>query len=94
MVLVVSAGVGLGLLYYGTVKREIDQGEFSVVKLPGVELIRESYIVYSKEKPLSPVAQEFVSFLHASVTKSLPIKTVISRALDGPSNGQPRDYIL
>jgi hypothetical protein len=35
----VRHGVGVGLLFYETIKSEIDRGEFSIVKLPGIELI-------------------------------------------------------
>jgi DNA-binding transcriptional LysR family regulator len=76
----VRHGVGLGLLFHGTIKGEIDRGEFSIVKVPGLELIRENYIVYSKGKPLSPVAQQFLTLLRASVTNNPPIETIVARA--------------
>ena len=90
----VRHGVGLGLLFYGTIKGEIDRGEFSIVQLPGIELIRENYVVYLKEKPLSSVAEHFLTFLRASVTTNPPIRTIVSQNSNGHANGRTRDHIL
>jgi DNA-binding transcriptional LysR family regulator len=91
---VVRHGVGLGLLFYETIKGEIDRGEFSIVNLPGIELIRENYVVYQKEKPLSSVAQQFLKFLRASVTNNPPIKTIVPQNSKEHVNGRMRDHIL
>jgi DNA-binding transcriptional LysR family regulator len=89
----VRHGVGLGLLFHGTIKGEIDRGEFSIVKVPGLELIRENYIVYSKGKPLSLVAQQFLTFLRASVMNNLPNKTIVPQNSKGHANGQTREQL-
>lgn len=90
----VRHGVGVGLLFYGTIKGEIDRGEFSIVKLPGLELIRENYVVYPKERPLSPVGQQFLIFLRASVRNNLLSKTVVPHNSNGHANGRKRDHIV
>jgi DNA-binding transcriptional LysR family regulator len=91
----VRHGVGLGLLYYETIKAEIDRGEFDIVKLPGIELIRENYIVYSKEKPLSSVAQQFLSLLRASVPKVARIETMkFPSRISKRTNNHTRNYML
>jgi hypothetical protein len=35
-------------------------GEVKVLKLPGIDLTRQSYIVYLKEKPLSATTRQFL----------------------------------
>jgi DNA-binding transcriptional LysR family regulator len=84
---------GVGLLFYETIKSEIERGEFSIVNLPGIELIRENYIVYPKEKPLTPVAQQFLTLLRASVTKNSPHKTIVPQNSKGHTNRQTREQI-
>jgi DNA-binding transcriptional LysR family regulator len=92
----VRHGVGVGLLFYETIKGEIDRGEFSIVKLPGIELIRENYVVYSKEKPLSSVARQFLSLLRASVPKGSPIETMTfpTRIPNRRGNSHTSNYML
>jgi LysR family transcriptional regulator, transcriptional activator of the cysJI operon len=63
----VRHGAGVGILYRQAIQREIDRGEFRIVKLPGIHLTRQSYIVYPKEKPLSPIARQFLDLLRAEV---------------------------
>ena len=75
-------------------KREIDQGEFIAVQFAGLNVTRETYIAYSKERPLSSIAREFLSLLRASATKDSPIKTVTSQISNTRRNGQARDYIV
>jgi LysR family transcriptional regulator, low CO2-responsive transcriptional regulator len=90
----VRHGTGVGILFQDTVKREIDQGEFIAVQFAGFNVTRQTYIAYSKERPLSPIAREFLSLLRASATKDSPIKTVTSQISNTRRNGQARDYIL
>lgn len=55
--------MGVGIAFADAVRAEIDSGEFRILKVRGFELEAESYIVYSKTRPLSPLAQEFVELL-------------------------------
>jgi DNA-binding transcriptional LysR family regulator len=64
----VRQGAGVGILYHDLVKSEIDRGEFAEVRIPGLDSVGRRYIVYSREKPLSSLAKEFLSF----VTRDLP----------------------
>ena len=73
----VRHGAGIGFLYYNSIKRGIERGRFK--EIPGLDLTGQSYIVYSKEKPLSRLAGEFLSFLRTSLTKNAPIKPATSR---------------
>ncbi len=70
----VRRGAGIGFLYYNSIKRGIERGRFKVIEIPGLDLTGQSYIVSSKEKPLSRLAGEFLSFLRTSLTKTAPIK--------------------
>jgi DNA-binding transcriptional LysR family regulator len=90
----VRAGGGVGILYHDAVKREIDQGEFKAVKIAGLDLERQSYIVYLKEKPLSAVAREFLSLLRASAAEGSIIRTIPVKRLDGRHRRQEGNYIL
>jgi len=91
----VRHGAGIGFLYYNSIKRGIERGRFKAIEIPGLDLIGQSYIVYSKEKPLSRLAGEFLSFLRTSLTKNAPIKPTTSpRPIPaGPMNSRVGDYM-
>jgi DNA-binding transcriptional LysR family regulator len=65
----VRQGKGVGILFEDTVRREIDQGEFVAIQFAGLNVTRQTYIAYSKKRPLSPLARQFLSLLRASATK-------------------------
>jgi hypothetical protein len=46
-----------------SIKSEVAAGEFKILKVPGLEWVGQSYIVYLKNQPLSPIAQEFLEML-------------------------------
>jgi DNA-binding transcriptional LysR family regulator len=55
--------MGVGLLFRGSVENNIKRGEFKAIKLPADAGEGTYYIVYHKTKPLSPLAQDFLSLL-------------------------------
>jgi DNA-binding transcriptional LysR family regulator len=63
----IKAGVrqemGVGIAYEDAVQAEVASGEFKILKVAGLELAGESFIVYSKKRPLSPAAREFLELL-------------------------------
>ena len=61
----VREGMGIGILSEDTVKPEIKKGEFKIVKLSDLRLEGESWIVYRRDKSLSPVAADFLRLLRA-----------------------------
>ena len=91
----VGHGAGIGFLYYNSIKRGIERGRFKAIEIPGLDLTGQSYIVYSKEKPLSRLAGEFLSFLRTSLTKNAPIKPTASRTPIPAANVNSRvgDYM-
>ena len=52
-----------GLLYYHAVKAAIERGSFKIIQIRGLEIAGRTYIVYNKERPLSPNAEEFLKLL-------------------------------
>lgn len=60
----VRRGIGVGVLYEDTVKHEVSNGEFKVLKFPGSAAWGcFSHIVYHPGKPLSPAAEKFLAIL-------------------------------
>jgi DNA-binding transcriptional LysR family regulator len=62
----VRNGAGAGILYRDVIDVEVQRGMFKVLEVTGVDLTCSSYIVYSKEKPLSRRAQDFLTILRAA----------------------------
>jgi DNA-binding transcriptional LysR family regulator len=87
----VRGGAGVGILHHDAVKREIERGEFKAISIAGLDRERKSYIVCLKEKPLSIVAQEFLSLLRASATQDSLTKLKAPQTSNGHRNGQASD---
>ncbi len=57
-------GLGLGFLYRDHVAAEIQRGDLKIVRIRGLKKIdTSSHLVYRKDKPLSPHAQDFLDLL-------------------------------
>jgi DNA-binding transcriptional LysR family regulator len=65
----VAQQMGVGMVFEESLKAEIAAGKFKILNVPGLELVGESYIISSKSRPLSPLAQEFLALLQRAVTK-------------------------
>jgi DNA-binding transcriptional LysR family regulator len=59
----VKKGVGVGILYGGSVMQEIRRRMFTRISIPGQTLMMQTYLVYYKDRPLSEHAQEFLTVL-------------------------------
>lgn len=59
----VKSKIGVGILFKNTVAPDIREGVFKRIKLPGLNLVGKSFIVYHKYKPLSSHAREFLNLL-------------------------------
>jgi DNA-binding transcriptional LysR family regulator len=59
----VSQRLGIGFLYYDAVREAIERGSFKIINIRGLELVGQTYIIYHKERPLSPNAAEFLKLL-------------------------------
>lgn len=59
----VKKGMGLGILYRDTVAADI-RGHLKIIRIPELKMEGNSFIIYHKEKPLSPNARDFLALLH------------------------------
>jgi DNA-binding transcriptional LysR family regulator len=75
----VRQGAGVGILFDGLVRREIQNGDFGEVEIPGLEATRQRYLVCRREELLSPVAKEFLTFVRSSATEAFRTDSRISR---------------
>jgi DNA-binding transcriptional LysR family regulator len=61
--------MGLGLLFYNLIEEDIKRKDLKILKFPGLpKLVGNSYIVYTKNKPLSCAANDFLALLRAMKT--------------------------
>lgn len=57
--------MGVGVVLAATIQAEVASGEFKILNPPSLDLVGQSYIVYPKNRPLSPMAQAFLRMLRA-----------------------------
>jgi molybdate transport repressor ModE-like protein len=69
--IVVKNKIGLGILFRDMLIQEIKNKVFKVLEIPGLALTVQSYIVYYKDRPLSPSAQDFLDLLRQRVRRGL-----------------------
>ena len=62
--------LGVGILYQDVVADNITRREFKTIKMPGDAFAGKSFIIYHKNRPLPPLAQEFLNLLHQHTQKS------------------------
>jgi DNA-binding transcriptional LysR family regulator len=55
--------MGVGILYRAVVADNIKRGEFKILNMPGETFEGKSYIIYHKNRPLTPIAQDFLKLL-------------------------------
>jgi DNA-binding transcriptional LysR family regulator len=55
--------VGIGICYRPTIENDLKKGDLVELRLPGVDLCANTYILYRKNKPLSPAGQDFINLL-------------------------------
>ena len=66
---VVKAGMGIGILYAEIAEPDIRQGHLRVIRVPMLNRIINTFVIYHKERPLSPVAKEFLTLMRRSKPK-------------------------
>ena len=69
--IVVKNKMGLGILFKDMLIQEIRNKLFKVLEIPGLALTVQSYIVYYKDRPLSPPAKDFLALLRERVHRTL-----------------------
>jgi DNA-binding transcriptional LysR family regulator len=61
--------MGLGILFYNLIEEDIKRKDLKTLKFPGLpKLVGNSYIVYTKHKPLSCAANDFLALLQSMKT--------------------------
>jgi DNA-binding transcriptional LysR family regulator len=63
--------MGVGMVFADSVKAEVAAGDFKILNVRGLKLEGHSYIIYSKKRPLSPLAQEFLELLREKRTSQV-----------------------
>ena len=65
--LAVLKNLGVGVLYRDHLKAEVKRGDLKILSIPDLKPTAiESFIIYNKDQPLSPNAQEFLGLLRKS----------------------------
>ena len=77
--------MGVGIVFEDSIKAEVASGEFKILTVRGLELEGESFIVYSKNKPLSPLAQEFLELLRSECRTQPRVAHTAARKLPATS---------
>ena len=75
----VKRNMGVGIVFETVVQAEARKGDFRILKGHGLKLEGEAFIIYPKEKPLSPSAREFLDLLRRSRPKEKAIEKSKSR---------------
>jgi DNA-binding transcriptional LysR family regulator len=93
----VREGAGVGILFDGVIRRELKQGDFEEVKIPGLEGARHRYIAYRNEDSLSAVAKQFLTFVRNSAAPTLRLdskRNTGSQAKAEWESHSSRDYAV
>lgn len=59
----VMAGIGLGFVSHHTIRPELAVGRIAVLDVLGLPLRRQWFVVHSKQRRLTPAAEEFLQYL-------------------------------
>ena len=59
----VKRRMGLGIWYRDVVQPDIQRGDLRIIRVPGVKMHVDSFVIYPKEKPLSSDAKDFLALL-------------------------------
>ena len=70
----VKKKMGLGILYWDTVKAEVGRGDFKIIKSAGLPLEGTSFIIYHRKRPLSSDARDFLRLLQQQRYKGRKVR--------------------
>ncbi len=66
----VKAGTGVGFLHRDMLEPDLKRGDLKIVKIADLKMEVDSYIVYSRDMPLSVNAQAFLTLLRQQPSKT------------------------
>ena len=75
--------IGVGFLLADSVKAEVEAGEFELVRVRGLDIEVQSFIVYPKVLHLSPLTEAFVEMVRAARVSTAALRAH-SRAKTSP----------
>jgi DNA-binding transcriptional LysR family regulator len=58
--------MGVGFMFEDSLKAEVEAGEFELVRVRGFAIEVQSFVVYPKVPPLSPLTEAFVELVRAA----------------------------
>jgi len=82
----VKSGIGLGFFLQEIVERDIKRGRLKVIKIPGFNFnyTFKTYLIYHKERVLSPIARDFLTILRRwprkTARRNAPLKLMPSES--------------
>lgn len=60
----VRMGMGIGILYRNAIAARLATGKLKLINVPELNQLRfNSFVIYNRRRPLSPIAQEFLQML-------------------------------
>jgi DNA-binding transcriptional LysR family regulator len=62
----VEAGGSVGLLSLSQVKPGVKEGKLKILRVPGLAIKIRRFIIYRKDRPLSPAARDFLALMRAN----------------------------
>jgi DNA-binding transcriptional LysR family regulator len=66
--------IGVGFVFEDSVKAEVEGGEFELVRVREFEIEVQSFIIYPKVPPLSPLTEAFVELVRAARASTAPLR--------------------
>lgn len=68
--------MGIGIMFYNLIEERVKRKHLTILNFTGVTtLVGTSYIVYSKKRPLSYAAEEFLKLLRSRKARAIPPQT-------------------
>ena len=80
--------MGVGIAFGNSIRAESDSGEFKILDVPGLKIEAESFIVYLKNRELSPLAEEFLDLLRGERAQAERLQRASRRAMPGKQRGE------
>jgi DNA-binding transcriptional LysR family regulator len=71
----VKSGAGVSVISLRAIQDDLDRGSIRTVPLKGINLTRDFYLVYHKNRSRSPLCEAFTNFLLASVSLKPPVNS-------------------
>jgi DNA-binding transcriptional LysR family regulator len=65
----VAQQMGVGMMFAESLKADVDAGKFKILEVPRLNLVGESYIIYSQSRLMSPLTREFLALLRCAVAE-------------------------